>query len=41
MLAISTLFRLEIHGPGTEIDKLREPLAAMSPEFFVLECGVK
>ncbi len=41
MLAISTLFRLEIHGPGTEIDKLREPLSAMSPEFFVLECGVK
>lgn len=41
MLAISTLYRLEIHGPAADIDRLREPLAPMSPEFYVLECGIR
>lgn len=36
-LKISDITRLEIHGPAAEIDKLREPLAAIKPKFFVLE----
>lgn len=37
--AIAELFRIEIMGPAEELDKLREPLADMNPEFFVLACG--
>jgi quinol monooxygenase YgiN len=40
-LKISELFRLEIHGPEEELAKLREPLAALKPQFFVLECGFR
>lgn len=38
-LTIAELSRLEVHGPAEEIDQLREPLAALSPQFFVLEQG--
>jgi hypothetical protein len=41
LLEISELARLEIHGPAGELDKMREPLAALSPDFFTLECGVR
>jgi quinol monooxygenase YgiN len=40
MLQNSELQRLEFHGPAAEIDKLREPLAALKPTWFVFECGV-
>jgi quinol monooxygenase YgiN len=40
-LRISSLVRLEIHGPESELTKLRAPLAALNPEFFVLECGFR
>jgi quinol monooxygenase YgiN len=40
-LKISELTRLEIHGPEEELAKLREPLAKLSPQFFVLECGFR
>ncbi len=40
-LKISELIRLEIHGPEEELAKLREPLAALKPQFFVLECGFR
>jgi quinol monooxygenase YgiN len=40
-LAISELTRLEIHGPEAQLAKLREPLAKLSPRFFVLECGFR
>jgi quinol monooxygenase YgiN len=39
-LELSELARLEIHGPAEEIDKLREPLAELSPAFFVHKTGV-
>jgi quinol monooxygenase YgiN len=39
-VAIAELFRIEILGPAAELDKLREPLANMKPEFYVLDCGV-
>ena len=39
-LTISELYRIEIHGPGEEIDKLREPLAELNPEFYTIITGV-
>ncbi len=36
---IVELFRIEILGPAAELDKLREPLAGMNPDYFVLDCG--
>ena len=40
-LKISDLTRLEIHGPEEELAKLREPLAELNPEYFVLEYGFR
>jgi quinol monooxygenase YgiN len=40
-LKISDLTRLEIHGPEEELAKLRNPLADLQPQFFVLECGFR
>ena len=36
-LKISELARHEIHGPGAGLAKLREPLAELNPQYFVLE----
>jgi quinol monooxygenase YgiN len=41
MLAVSDLARLEIHGPAEEIEKLKAPLAAFNPTWFVFACGVE
>lgn len=40
-LEISELARLEIHGPKEELDKLREPLSDLAPEYFELEYGFR
>ena len=40
-LKIAELTRLEIHGPADELAKLREPLADLKPQFFVLEYGFR
>ena len=40
-LKICELTRLEIHGPEAELAKLREPLADLNPDFFVLEYGFR
>jgi quinol monooxygenase YgiN len=40
-LKISDLTRLEIHGPEEELAKLREPMAALKPQAFVLEYGFR
>ena len=40
-LTISELTRLEVHGPEAELAKLREPLAKLNPQFFVLEYGFR
>lgn len=34
-LKIADLTRLEVHGPATELDKLRAPLAHLKPVWFV------
>jgi hypothetical protein len=38
-LSISKISRLEVHGPAAELDKLREPLKGLNPQFFVLAEG--
>lgn len=38
---ISEVSRLEIHGPETELAKLRGPLAGLQPQFYVLESGFR
>jgi quinol monooxygenase YgiN len=38
-LKLAKIVRLEVHGPAAEIDKLREPLAGLKPQFFVLAEG--
>jgi quinol monooxygenase YgiN len=38
-LGISKISRLEVHGPAAELDKLREPLAGLNPQWFVLAEG--
>jgi len=35
-LTIADLVRLEAHGPEPELNQLREPLAALNPQYFVL-----
>ena len=35
-LKIADLIRVEVHGPATELEKLKEPLANLKPEWFVL-----
>ncbi|MFK7851695.1 MAG: putative quinol monooxygenase [Akkermansiaceae bacterium] len=39
-LAISDLIRLEVHGAAAELDKMREPLAGLPVDWFVLETGL-
>jgi len=40
-LTVADLIRLEIHGPETELAKLRDPLSAFNPQFFTLEYGFR
>ncbi len=38
---IAEITRLEIHGPEEELAKLRQPLAKLEPQFFILEYGFR
>jgi quinol monooxygenase YgiN len=40
-MKIADVARLEIHGPESELSKLREPLADLNAEFFSLEYGFR
>ena len=40
-LTLGELTRFEIHGPESELAKLRGPLAHLSPQFFTLEYGFR
>jgi len=40
-LTIADVQRLELHGPQSELNKLREPLAAFNPQHFALELGFR
>lgn len=37
LLGFAYISRLEVHAPASEITKLRDPLAAMKPQYFVVE----
>jgi quinol monooxygenase YgiN len=39
-LKLVEVIRLELHASAAEIEKLKGPLAAMNPEWFVFETGV-
>jgi len=39
-LTFSELIRVEIHGPRSELDQLREPLKDLDPEFYEHVTGV-
>jgi len=41
MLTLSSLTRLEIHGPAAELEKLKGPLGGLKPAWFTYECGVQ
>jgi quinol monooxygenase YgiN len=41
MLSISTLTRLEIHGPAAELEKLKGAFGHLNPRWFIYECGVE
>ena len=40
-LGISELLRLEFHGPESELEKLKEPLKDLGPQWFAFETGVE
>lgn len=40
-LKISDLIRLEVHAPEAQLALLREPLAALNPQFFTLQTGFR
>lgn len=40
-MQLAELIRLEFHGPGSELDQLRDPLNHLSSQWFVLECSLR
>lgn len=40
-LKIAKIVKLEVHAPAAEVEKLRGPMAALNPQFFVLEEGIR
>ena len=40
-MKIADLIRVELHGPGAELDKLRQPLAHLNPAWFVSDAEVR
>ncbi len=40
-MKIADLTRIEVHGPGFELDKLKKPLAHLKPAFFALASSAK
>lgn len=41
MQKIIDMVRFELHGPESELAKLRAPLKDFKPEYFALECGFR
>jgi len=41
ILKYCEISRLEVHGPGAELEKLRAPLAGLNPQFFTLAHGFR
>lgn len=41
MTEVSDLVKIEVHGIESELEKLRQPLAGLNPEYFVLKFGFR
>ena len=41
LLKVADMTRIEVHGPGKELEKLRKPMADLNPQFFTLEYGFR
>jgi quinol monooxygenase YgiN len=41
ILTMSDLIRIELHGPASELEALKEPLASLHPAWFAVECGME
>ena len=39
-LELVDILRVEVHGPAEELEKLKEPMADLKPEWFVLDAAV-
>ena len=39
-LKLVDVVRVEVHGSGADLEKLKSPLADLKPEWFTFECGV-
>ncbi len=39
-LTLSDLVRVEVHGPASELAKLKEPLADLNPEYYEFHSGI-
>ncbi len=39
-MEIAELTKIELHGPAAELDKLREGLVDLNPEYYICECGI-
>ena len=40
-LQLAKIIRLEVHAPAAEVEKMKAPLAALNPQFFILEPGIR
>ena len=41
MFALAELMRFEIHGPASELEKLKGSFAQLKPIWFAYQCGVQ
>ena len=39
-LKVAELIRIELHGPATELEKIKEAFADFNPDYYVSECGI-
>ncbi|HAT19645.1 MAG: hypothetical protein VCA40_08715 [Roseibacillus sp.] len=40
LFSLVEMTRMEIHGPAEELEKLREPFAALNPTWWNYQCGL-
>lgn len=40
LFALVDVLRIEVHGPAAELEKLKEPFAALNPTWWEYQCGV-
>ena len=40
LLEIVELLRIELHGPASELEQLKEAFAGFNPDYYISECGI-